>query len=219
MEGVFDWMLHLYGATLHWVLHHRPVMLAMFVAVLLVTAGPIHGRAQGLHPGYRQRQFQHQHRSRAGHLLLPDGEVSATGLLHRGAGSRYRELLFVHRRQLLRTLRRLRPHDGQHQAAAAAQRLGGRDGQPPASQALQHPRPARFALGATGHPRGRTHVQERLRFHAVRSGHPATLRRSAQTGARRSPACPACRTSSAICRSRRRASISCSTATAPPPCT
>ena len=31
-------MRDLYGATLHWVLRHRPVMLAMFVAVLLVTA-------------------------------------------------------------------------------------------------------------------------------------------------------------------------------------
>ena len=38
MEGVFDWMLHIYSVTLKWVLHHRPVMLAMFVAVLLVTA-------------------------------------------------------------------------------------------------------------------------------------------------------------------------------------
>ncbi len=32
------------------------------------------------------------------------------------------------------------------------------------------------------------------------------------------PTCPACRTSPAICRSRRRASISCSIATAPRPC-
>ena len=38
MEGVFDWTRDLYGSTLHWVLRHRPVMLAMFVAVLLVTA-------------------------------------------------------------------------------------------------------------------------------------------------------------------------------------
>ena len=57
MEGVFDCMLHVYGVTLRWVLRHRPVMLAMFVAVLVVTAVPLRGRAQGLHSGYRQRQF------------------------------------------------------------------------------------------------------------------------------------------------------------------
>src|SRR4051812_9405985 len=38
LERVFDWTRDLYGTTLHWVLRHRPVMLAMFVAVLLVTA-------------------------------------------------------------------------------------------------------------------------------------------------------------------------------------
>ena len=43
---------------------------------------------------------------------------------------------------------------------------------------------ARLPLGAAGYSRGRTHVQERLRFHPVRSGHQAALRRSAQTGAR-----------------------------------
>src|SRR5256885_14598863 len=37
MEGIFDWTLNLYGVTLKWVLGHRPVMLAMFVAVLMVT--------------------------------------------------------------------------------------------------------------------------------------------------------------------------------------
>ena len=38
MEKIFDVTRDLYGTTLHWVLRHRPVMLAMFVAVLLVTA-------------------------------------------------------------------------------------------------------------------------------------------------------------------------------------
>ena len=37
MEGLFNRTLHLYAVTLKWVLGHRPVMLAMFVAVLLVT--------------------------------------------------------------------------------------------------------------------------------------------------------------------------------------
>ena len=37
LEGIFDSGLKLYGVTLHWVLEHRPVMLAMFVAVLAVT--------------------------------------------------------------------------------------------------------------------------------------------------------------------------------------
>ncbi|HEY1493644.1 MAG TPA: efflux RND transporter permease subunit, partial [Candidatus Solibacter sp.] len=37
MEGIFDRTLHTYAVTLKWVLHHRPVMLAMFVGVLLVT--------------------------------------------------------------------------------------------------------------------------------------------------------------------------------------
>uniref|UniRef100_Q01VQ1 Acriflavin resistance protein n=1 Tax=Solibacter usitatus (strain Ellin6076) TaxID=234267 RepID=Q01VQ1_SOLUE len=37
MEGIFNWTLHIYAVTLKWVLGHRPVMLAMFVAVLAVT--------------------------------------------------------------------------------------------------------------------------------------------------------------------------------------
>jgi HAE1 family hydrophobic/amphiphilic exporter-1 len=37
MEGIFDRTLHVYAVSLKWVLAHRPVMLAMFVAVLLVT--------------------------------------------------------------------------------------------------------------------------------------------------------------------------------------
>jgi HAE1 family hydrophobic/amphiphilic exporter-1 len=38
LESLFDRTRNLYGVTLQWVLCHRPVMLAMFVAVLLVTA-------------------------------------------------------------------------------------------------------------------------------------------------------------------------------------
>ncbi len=37
LESVFDGMLRLYAVTLRWVLRHRPVMLASFVAVMLVT--------------------------------------------------------------------------------------------------------------------------------------------------------------------------------------
>src|SRR4029077_2225021 len=37
MEGIFDRTLHIYAVSLKWVLGHRPVMLAMFVAVLLIT--------------------------------------------------------------------------------------------------------------------------------------------------------------------------------------
>jgi len=37
LERVFDGMLRLYSVTLQWVLRHRPVMLAAFVAVMLVT--------------------------------------------------------------------------------------------------------------------------------------------------------------------------------------
>jgi len=36
-EKMLDGMVHLYGTTLGWVLHHRPVMLALFVAVLSAT--------------------------------------------------------------------------------------------------------------------------------------------------------------------------------------
>ena len=36
-ERIFDGMLHLYAVTLRWVLGHRPVMLAMFLAVLGTT--------------------------------------------------------------------------------------------------------------------------------------------------------------------------------------
>ena len=217
MEGVFDWT----AAPLR---HHAglgaapPPGHAGHVRRRAAGHGrPLHGGPQGLHSRHRQRQFLRQRRSRPGHLLLPDGQVSAADLFHRGAGSRRRELLLHHRRQLLRTVRRLRPHDGQHQAAPAAQGLGGRHRQPPASQTLQHPRPARFALRAAGHPRRRPHVQERLRFHAVRTGYPAALYAKRPNWSASSPACPACRMSSAICRSRRRASTSSSTATAPPP--
>jgi HAE1 family hydrophobic/amphiphilic exporter-1 len=37
-EGVFQFMLHGYGRSLSWVLRHRPVMLAVFVAVLGATS-------------------------------------------------------------------------------------------------------------------------------------------------------------------------------------
>jgi HAE1 family hydrophobic/amphiphilic exporter-1 len=37
LERVFDGMLRLYAVTLKWVLRHRPVMLAAFVGVMLVT--------------------------------------------------------------------------------------------------------------------------------------------------------------------------------------
>ena len=37
LEWVFDGMLHVYGSSLGWVLRHRPVMLAMFLAVLATT--------------------------------------------------------------------------------------------------------------------------------------------------------------------------------------
>jgi HAE1 family hydrophobic/amphiphilic exporter-1 len=37
LERIFDGMLHLYAVSLRWVLRHRPVMLAAFVAVMLVT--------------------------------------------------------------------------------------------------------------------------------------------------------------------------------------
>jgi HAE1 family hydrophobic/amphiphilic exporter-1 len=37
LERVFDDMLRLYAVTLKWVLRHRPVMLAAFVAVMMVT--------------------------------------------------------------------------------------------------------------------------------------------------------------------------------------
>ncbi|HLK65415.1 MAG TPA: efflux RND transporter permease subunit [Bryobacteraceae bacterium] len=37
MERVFDWMLHIYDGSLRWVLRHRPIMMASFLAVLGVT--------------------------------------------------------------------------------------------------------------------------------------------------------------------------------------
>ena len=37
MERTFNGMLHIYGASLRWVLNHRPVMLALFMVVLGVT--------------------------------------------------------------------------------------------------------------------------------------------------------------------------------------
>ena len=47
-------------------------------------------------------------------------------------------------------------------------------------------------LDSAGHPRGRAHVQEQLRLHALWTGHAAALRGSPQAGAhRRAPAGPA----------------------------
>src|ERR1039457_7354707 len=37
MESIFDFALHTYRVSLYWVLHHRPVMLCLFVAVLGAT--------------------------------------------------------------------------------------------------------------------------------------------------------------------------------------
>ena len=61
MEGVFDWTLHIYSVTPE-VGTASPSRHAGHVHRRAAgDGGPLHGRPQGLHPGYGQRQFQHQH--------------------------------------------------------------------------------------------------------------------------------------------------------------
>ena len=124
MEGVFDWMLHIYGVTLHWVLHHRPVMLAMFVAVLLVTADLYMVVPKGFIPDTDNDNFSINIEAAQGTSYYQMVKYQQLVSVHRGAGSRYRELLFVSTGgNFCGPSGAQRTHDGQHQAAEAAQRL------------------------------------------------------------------------------------------------
>ncbi len=173
MEGVFDCTLHVYA-------RHAALGAASPPRDAGDCSWPCCGVTgylymivpKGFIPDTDNDNFSVNDRSRAGHLVLPDGQVSGTGLVHRGAGSRRRELLLLHRRQHVRTERRHRPHDDQPEAAAAAQsyRRGHRQSHcGPSSPAFPG---LRVSLTVpAGHPRRRTHVEERLRFHAVRPGY------------------------------------------------
>ena len=78
-EKFFEGMLHAYDVTLKVVLRHR----VFTMATVRHRAGrhrvDVHGHPQGLHSGSGHRPVLGDHRSRAGHLVLPDGRVPEAG--------------------------------------------------------------------------------------------------------------------------------------------
>ena len=74
----FDGMLRVYDRTLQVVLRHRPATMADLRRWCWSPTG-VHVRQdpEGLHPRPGHRPDCGHHRSRAGHLVLPDGRVSA----------------------------------------------------------------------------------------------------------------------------------------------
>ena len=196
-----------------------PSCWACFVAVLGVTAYLYVIVPKGFIPDTDNDNFNVTVEAAQGTSYYQMVKYQRAGFVHRGAGSGCREFL-LHARAAAtsdasgatgRLMVNLKPR---RQRKATVAEIVNRT--PP--QTCRHSRPARFHLHSRRHPRRRTHVQERLRLHALRSGH----RRSSTTeapklGTRHRRACPACRKSPAICKSRTRASTSYSTATAPPP--
>ena len=72
-------MLHIYDVSLRWVLRHRPVMLCLFVAVLGVTGYFYVIVPKGFIPDTDNDNYSVTSGSRAGHFVLPDGEISGAG--------------------------------------------------------------------------------------------------------------------------------------------
>ena len=108
-------MLHVYGVSLRWVLRHRPVMLAMFVAVLVAHRLPVHGRAQGIHPGTDNDNFNVNIEAAQGTSFYQMVEVPAAGLADRGARIRTsRASIRARAATSAGSAAPDRPHDGQH---------------------------------------------------------------------------------------------------------
>jgi preprotein translocase subunit SecF len=180
LEKVFDWNLNIYAVTLRWVLNHRPVMLVMFVAVMGTTVYLYNVVPKGFIPDTDSDNFSVQVEAAQGtsyfqmvkyqdlvsSIVVKDPDVEGV-LLDDGRHGGIRRIL------------EQRTPDGEYQTASRArcQRAGYRE--PSAAQGFEYPRAAGVSLGAAGHSRGRSHVEERLRFHAVRSGHHRALRPSA----------------------------------------
>ncbi len=180
MEGLFDFTLHVYRVSLHWVLRHRPVMLGLFVAVLGVTGYFYVIVQKGFIPDtdndnysvtveaaqgtsyYQMVKYQELVSS----IVVQDPDVesfySTTGGSNFGPSRCHR------------------PRDGQPAPAPPAQGYRGRHRPAHPPQTFRHSRPARLHLHSRRHPRRRTHVQERLRLHPLRPRYRATLRGSSQ---------------------------------------
>ena len=221
-KRVFDGMLRLYGVT--------P---ALGAAPPAGDAGAVRRRAGGhrlsLCRSSPRASFpiptttiSRQHRSGAGHLVLPDGQVPADGLGRSWCRTR--------------TSRR----STRAPAAWAASAASGNTGRmmvnlkprrqreaPRVADIVNRLRPKVSSIPGAA----RVHVRFRRPSASAaacqKSGYDftlygpdtaAALRRGAEVGAGRWRACPASGCHRATCRSRTRASTSCSTATAPPPC-
>ena len=92
-SGVFEGMLHVYDRSLRWVLRHRPVMLAVFVAVLGATGYLYVMVPKGFIPDADNDKFNVKTEAAQGTSYLPDGGVPEAGGRDRGAGPGCRELL------------------------------------------------------------------------------------------------------------------------------
>ena len=181
MEGLFDFTLHIYRISLHWVLRHRPVMLALFVAVLGVTGYFYVIVQKGFIPDTDNDNYSVTVEAAQGtsyyQMVKYQELVSSIVVQDPDVESFYS----MYRRRQLWTERCHRPPYGQPGPAAPAQgdRCRDRPAHPP--QTFRHSRLARLHLHSRRHPRGRTHVQKRLRLHALRPRYRATLRGSPQT--------------------------------------
>ena len=106
MEGAFNGMLRGYSVSLNWVLHHRPVMLVVFVAVLCTTGYLYVAVPKGFIPDTDNDNFSVSTEAAQGtsyyQMVKYQKAVASRG---RG-GSRRRDVLRVHRRQLRRSVRR-----------------------------------------------------------------------------------------------------------------
>jgi len=162
LERVFQGMLNTYSISLRWVLGHRPVMLAMFLAVLGTTAYMYVAVPKGFHPGHRQRQLQTcrpraaqgtsfyqmvKYQQLVSQIIVRDPDVesfySSTGGGFGGSANTGRLMINLKPRRQRRGHRR-------------------RCRQPVAPATLELSGIARVHLGSPGHPRGRAYVQKQF---------------------------------------------------------
>ncbi len=161
-EKFFDGMLHVYDVTLQLALRHRVLMMLSFVVVLGATLYMFVKIPKGFIPDQDTDQLTRDHRSRAGHLLLPDGGLRAADRPDRGRrpergiadGQRGRR----HRIQSRRP--QLRPARGPPEAAQRAQTGRRRHHQGTAPQALRLRRDEDLPAESADHPHRRPGHQE-----------------------------------------------------------